>query len=298
MMENTRNYTRVAYVTSSYLLRRRASRINFHSAQILNENTALVRTTPLLVDLCKPMYSGASVLELSKLHMLDFFYRKLYATFHSPPRKTLSLHATDTDSFIFSVSYPPGSEESFLTDLPSILDSLDLSSYPKSHPIYSVNAHIPHFETLMMKNKGIVGKFKDELMGEGNIDKVVALKPKLYAYRIAPKEDHGGGDGGQHLVCKGVSTHVKNTELTYEMYEHVLTSSFPMRHTMKTIRSIKHHLYIITMTKTSLSLFDDKRFWINPLKSVPFGHPDCNKVVGLVHDHAYQSLSLSSSSSS
>ena len=160
MLENVRSYTRMDLCLSKFAFQRRISRINYHSCQILNEDVAIVRSTPLHATLDKANFVGIAILALSKLHMLKFFYTKLMTAFHNPPEKILRLHTSDTDSYVYSVLYHQSSTSTYLEDLTSIIDCLDLSAYPESHPIYDLNKDDPNFRHKMTKNRGVLGMFK------------------------------------------------------------------------------------------------------------------------------------------
>jgi hypothetical protein len=81
---------------------------------------------------------------------------------------------TDTDSLVFRID-----TEDLYTDLqhPDLNDHFDFSNYPKDHPLYST------------KNKGVLGKFKDELGGR-IMTEFIALRSKMYSFTYV----HDGKD--------------------------------------------------------------------------------------------------------
>ena len=79
-----------------------------------------------------PVYVGVTILELSKLHMFDVFYNIL-----QPSPKDLTLHYTDTDSFVLSYSEGKVSDE-----------HMDLSN----------------LDIARKNNNKVPGKFKHELL--------------------------------------------------------------------------------------------------------------------------------------
>lgn len=130
------------------------------------------------VKLNKPVYVGQAVLDLSKLHMYDFWYshiKKLYG-------EKAQLCYTDTDSFSLHVE-----TENIYDDMRAHADLYDLSDYSKDHPCYST------------ENKKVVGKFKDECCGR-HIAKFVGLRPKMYSILEA--------DGVNTMKVKGVQRSV------------------------------------------------------------------------------------------
>ena len=96
------------------------------------------------IEYSSPVYVGVTILELSKLHMFDVFYKIL-----QPSLKDLTLHYMDTDSFVLSYNEGKVSDE-----------HMDLT-----------NLDIP-IET----NNKVPGKFKHEL-GSRIIEEFIALSP-------------------------------------------------------------------------------------------------------------------------
>ena len=101
-----------------------------------------------------PVYLRVTILELSKLHMFDVFYKIL-----QPSLKDLTLHYMDTDSFVISYSEVKVSDE-----------HMDLSN----------------LEVAIKTNNKIPGKFKHEL-GSRIIEEFIALSPKTYSFKDYPK---------------------------------------------------------------------------------------------------------------
>ena len=86
-------------VRSARLFERRVSRTNYLSCTILSRNTALVRCQKHQAFLCKPMYLGACVLDLSKLVMMRHYYHAIKPTFDRPG-SLLRLQMTDTGEWM------------------------------------------------------------------------------------------------------------------------------------------------------------------------------------------------------
>ena len=96
------------------------------------------------INFNKPIYLGMCILDYSKLHMYEFYYNVINKLW---PNNYLV--GSDTDSFFLSIESPD-----IYKDKEKIIDELDTSDYPKDHPLYSI------------KNKKVMGKFKDELNGK------------------------------------------------------------------------------------------------------------------------------------
>ena len=117
--------------------------------------------TQIVLD--KPVYRGASILDLLKHHMFNFHYN--YAKPKWPGLKTLY---TDTDSFIYEIP-----TDNLIQDIsPDVEEWYDTSGYPPDLP------HLP-----VGKNKKVLGVFKDECGGK-IMTEFVALRAKCYSYLL------------------------------------------------------------------------------------------------------------------
>jgi hypothetical protein len=103
----------------------------------------LMKLNKKTVKLNKPIYTGFTILELSKHHMYDFYYNTMKPRY----KENIELLMTDTDSLVIQVH-----TEDFQVykDMYEMREYFDLSEYSKKKPIYD--------ET----NKKTIGKFKDE----------------------------------------------------------------------------------------------------------------------------------------
>jgi len=99
----------------------------------------------------KPIYTGFSILELSKAHMYKFYYDVMLAKYGLDCR----LLFTDTDSFCYHIK-----TDDVYIDMQTFSDDLkNTSSYPRD------STH-DAFKTLYSsKNAKVLGKFKDECNG-------------------------------------------------------------------------------------------------------------------------------------
>ena len=109
------------------------------------------------MKLDRPTQVGFAILDLSKYLMYDFHYNTWMDKF---PDSTLLF--TDTDS----LAYPVIGHDVY-AGIEEIKDDFDFSEYPKDHALYSVD------------NMKVVGKFKDECMGQ-LMRRFVGLRPKLF----------------------------------------------------------------------------------------------------------------------
>src|SRR5271163_4088743 len=74
-------------------------------------------------------------------------------------------------------------------------------------------------------------------------------------------------------TAKGIVKCVINKELKHDMYRDILESSGRMYSNMKVIRSQKHQIYTMEMSKVSLSAYDDKRYILEDgIHTLAYGH--------------------------
>ena len=179
----------------------------------------------------KPIYTGMTILDNSKILMYDFFYNKLKKQYGSK----CELLYTDTDSLLIEIE-----TDDFYKDMETKKEYYDTSDYPKEHPLYS-NA-----------NKKVLGKFKDECNGTP-IAEFVGLRSKMYSILKA--------DEKEIKKAKGVKKSVVNKQIKHEHYKETLFGMEQKWNEMNIIRSEGHMIYGMHQKKISLSPFDSKR-WI------------------------------------
>lgn len=204
------------------------------------------------VELNKPISIGFSILDLSKVLMYDFHYNTMRKTYGDKCK----LLFTDTDSLCYEIK-----TEDLYTDMMHIKDQLDTSEYDKNHILYDT------------KNKKVVGKFKDEAMGE-IIEEFVGIKAKCYSYKINDEE---------HKKLKGIKRTVVKNSISHEDYKRCIFSTEieqqQQHHHMKTIRSMNHNLFTVDINKVSLSAFDNKRYLIDNINSYAYGHKNISGMI-------------------
>ena len=116
-----------------------------------------------------------------------------------------------------------------------------------------------------------------KIPGDHYVDQVIWLCPKMYSYIL--------DDGESKQLAKGIKKYITKN-MSFNDYKTVLDTTLPMRHEQNLIRSRHHSLYIERLKKSSLSLFDNKRFWIDKYRSLAFGNPLIPALRGL-GDHDY-----------
>ena len=99
-MENTREYRRIDLVNTKKRAERLAADPSYRAFHTFTEKLLAVERYTTKVELNKPIYTGAAMLELSKLLMLDFHYGYIKEKY---PGEKSRLHFTDTDSLLYSI---------------------------------------------------------------------------------------------------------------------------------------------------------------------------------------------------
>ncbi|XP_062567939.1 uncharacterized protein LOC134230182 [Saccostrea cucullata] len=213
---------------------------------IFNSHLVGVKNKKVKLLLNKPIYIGMTILDLSKLFMYQFHYEFIKATY----REKAKLLMTDTDSLFYRFEV-----EDMYTEIEQHMDLFDTSNYPKHHFLFNE------------KNKKVVGKMKDESGGVPIIG-FAGLRPKMYSFTF------DDGKRGEVKKAKGISKSVVSKKLAYKNYVDCLYHCELERHTMNSIRSEKHDLYLKAINKISLSPFDDKRYWLPPhgVEGYSYGH--------------------------
>jgi len=183
---------------------------------------------------------GFSILELSKYIMQGLYYEKIKPAFNNE----VSVLMSDTDSWILVVNEPSADQA-----ISKIKKIMDLSNYPPSHALFKGGR----------KNK--VGYLKNELPTQ-EIRRCVMLRSKVYMFETF--------EGGKGIKCKGVRNSAKK-HITMEKFINCLTSVDLTEISQYSIRAKNHINMIVESRKIAFSSYEDKRFLLCPLHSVPYG---------------------------
>lgn len=224
----------------------------FKESKIINEHLVSSTLGYPAVKVQKPFYIGMTTLELAKVHMYNFHYNVMKKTFG----KNLQLLYTDTDSLLYEITDSNMNEK-----LRELNDFFDFSNYPKCHKLYNP------------KGKKIPGLFKDETAGEPILE-FVGLRSKMYSFILAKS---GGEKLEETKTAKGVKKSVIQKQLHHADYLKCLAEEIQFEHQFKHIASKSHSVSTNLQSKISLSPFDDKRYLLNQIDSVPYG--SCSKLL-------------------
>ena len=251
-MERPENKTVIKLVNDINSYENYVRRLNFKEAKIIHEDLVSIEMKRPVFLINKPFYIGAIILELAKYHMYDFHYNIMKKHFG----RNIKLIYTDTDSFIYEICC-----DDINYELSKLKSFFDFSNYPKNHNLYSE------------ENKKVPGKFKDETASK-EIVEFVGLKSKMYSFSVK--------DSDKNLIeiktAKGVKKNVIEKNLKLEQYKHVLFQNEQLEHEFRNIKSEKHKVFTSHEKKISLSPFDDKRYLLNNVQSLPYGHYKINEI--------------------
>ena len=232
-MENLRNRVDIKIVRSNEKDKiRKLVASPLYSRHVIFTNDLVgidMRKSRLLLN--KPVYTGMTILDKSKILMYDFFYNHLKKQYG----EKCELLYTDTDSLLLKIE-----TEDVYKDIKANENFYDTSDYPKEHPLHST------------VNKKVLGKMKDECAGTP-ISEYVGLRSKMYSVMKADEKNI--------RKAKGVKKNVVKKQIKHEQYKQVLFSKEQLWHGMNILRSEGHEIYGMHVNKISLSPFDSKR-WI------------------------------------
>eukprot|EP01050_Picozoa_sp_SAG11_P000336 SAG11_NODE_9_length_28972_cov_81.532539_13_plen_209_part_00 len=116
-------------------------------------------------------------------------------------------------------------------------------------------------------NKKVVGKFKDE--GDGQVwSEMVGLRPKMYSATLHNGKEKKTGKGIKRCYLQNDITHADYVRCieSDDIRDQRQLASF------QCIRSSKHNLASCEVTKTGLCCYDNKRYLLDSINSLAYGH--------------------------
>lgn len=258
-MENVRNRVDVHFVTDNKSwgkhATKKASTIEkkiaspFYDGHIIyDEHLAAIKMKKKSVILNKPIYCGMAILDLSKLHMYQFHYDYIKPKYGDKAK----LLMTDTDSLMYHIE-----TEDFYMDMKNDSDEYDMSNF-KCDLTKSFKDNT---------NKKVVGKYKDE--GDGQVwSEFVGLRPKMYSATLHTGKEKKVGKGIKRCYLQNDITHADYLKCieSDDIRDQRQLASF------QCIRSKKHNLSSYEITKTGLCCYDNKRYLLNSVNSLSYGH--------------------------
>ena len=130
---------------------------------------------------------------------------------------------------------------------------MDFSNYPQDHPLFND----------AVKNK--TGYLKNETPSQ-SITEVVGVRSKIYAYRAESEKEKA-----ILRRCKGVKKSARDLIPFEKFLQCVLHSSNQYHVEQFSIQSKNHINRLTKIKKRAFSSFDDKRYLLCGIHSVPYG---------------------------
>ena len=251
MIEDVRKHREVKVCQNKQSFMKTISSPLFLNFKVFNENLVIcfLKKKSIFQRSCHAI--GLAILDLSKVHMYDLYYNHIIPeTSLSPISKDLSIMMSDTDSFLFT--FKNKTKEQFLKDIEHIMD---FSNYPKNHKLFS------------LANAGQLGYLKDEMKGVSEIDAVVTLKSKCYSIKSKAANTN---------KCKGIPK-IATSKLQFKHYKKALFEKKIFNSKFAKITSKDHKVATTSITRKSLTGYDDKRYYLCDIHSIPYGHYKINE---------------------
>eukprot|EP01059_Diplonema_ambulator_P031566 TRINITY_DN5842_c0_g1_i4.p1 TRINITY_DN5842_c0_g1~~TRINITY_DN5842_c0_g1_i4.p1 ORF type:complete len:1309 (+),score=273.92 TRINITY_DN5842_c0_g1_i4:385-4311(+) len=194
-------------------------------------------------ELNKPIYAGASILDLSKYRMSWWFYEVLVPELG---RENVELLYTDTDSYVIRIK-----TTDLTADYAKLIHTFDTSNFPKDHQLYSSQL------------KKVPGYMKSET-AEHYITHFVANRAKTYHYETSDSHSDSKAKGCPSAITKS---------FTVDDYQAVISSKQGKTVEFHSIKSKAHNISTVHMHRQVLHGFDDKR-WIcsDGITTLPYGY--------------------------
>ena len=245
-LENVRNRLNLELIKKDNIKKiiTQQSKLTFNGIQKSYENYDSYTFKKNEVVMDKAIYVGFAILELSKLHMYETTYYDTLQQYFG--QENLQLHYIDTDGMFLSMK-----TENIIKDLKNLEDIFDFSNLDKNHELFS------------NKNEKKVGFFKIETPKNIWIDEFVCLRSKAYSFKCKNEDENKNKIKG---ISKSQSKHIKFEEY----YICLFGRKYQKECNNYIIRSINHEMVLQEIKKSTLSIFDDKRCYINETESIPW----------------------------
>ncbi len=244
-LENLRKHMDVILMTDDeYKKFEKINSKNMINDVLLYNGLTAVKKRKIEVFLNRPIQIGASILDLSKLLMYDFYYDHLKNKYGDKCKILM----TDTDSIIAEIETDDLYNDMLLNKKYYDLSEMKIKQFQNN------------------ENKKVIGKFKDETNGIP-IKEFVGLKSKCYSYLL--------DDNNKNIKkCKGTKKYKVKNELTHQIYYDTLMglNNGSIKLKQNGIRSLNHKLSTNTQEKICLSIMDDKSYLIDNFNARPHFH--------------------------
>ena len=147
--------------------------------------------------------------------------------------------------------------ENIFDDMWANKSAYDFSGFPKDSPYYS------------NENNKVLGKMKDEAAGKPILE-FIGLRPKMYSFMIATDKLDATKLKEKH-VAKGIQRAVI-ANLKHEDYRSQLDTPAENIQINRRIGTQLHQLYTFATKKRGLCAYDDKRYMVDNVNTLAYGH--------------------------
>ena len=253
-MENVKNRMELKLTTENEKAIKWFSKLNFKDSKFC-DGLHMIEMYKKEIVYDKPVYVGTSVLDLSKLCMMDFHYNTIHKNFEGKYNVLYS----DTDSLVYSIQHD------------------DIYEWIKQNKQHFDLSDSIRTELKDNTNKKVLGKFKDE-MNTLIMTEFIALNPKVYSINHQTLNEFNEVKIKNKKTLKGVSKVVVKKEIKHDDYVNVIETNNALTKEVMSIRSFNHQLYTFKQQKIALTSFYDKMQMIDKINCVPYGYNPSNEI--------------------
>ena len=241
-VENVQKRQDIRFVTKRKQALKLIVKMNFKKETIFSKNLAAIHMNKLEILYNKPIFVGFTILELSKWVMYDFVYNYIKPKW----KENVTICGTDTDSLFLEIK-----TDDFYEDIkPDINKWFDTSDFPKDNRF-----------GYPLVNKKKLGTFTIETC-DNIVKEFVGLRAKMYAIDVENLELKN--------AQKGIPRHKKVQSI--DEFKNVLFNNYKHSFDFNRIGSKKLDVFNIKQEKVGLVNFDDKRYVLDGINTLAFGH--------------------------
>ena len=283
---NDRNFaTNTRLVNIGDDLAKAQGKPNFKSVRFISKHVAAVTTHKKEIILNSPIFIGAIVLQLSKLKNYEFYYKVVKPSCASFPKERIEVDPKDKEIIEESRKYIRDVQMVYCdTDSQGLKITMTEQGKGKDHEFLYTNTFLRHyldrsnFNTLTKEGPnpaGGIGFLKSEV-GDDFIKEVICLAPKCYSIEIEQREQSNSEPKITHKqAIKGCPSKVAGKIYPHSVFRNVLEQTgfkVPEASTNHIRRNKHSGVQTVRLTRTSLSLYDNKRYWVDDYTSYAYGN--------------------------
>jgi len=270
-MENVRNHIdmRLIQCDDKDKILKYAAKPTYKDHVIISDTLIAMHMHKKETLLNKPIYIGASVLDLSKLHMYNFYYDHIIPKYK---HENVKLIMTDTDSLLMHIHcedfYKDMIIDNHLYDLSDKSINFIFESFIKLSPIERSQLG-KSFADIRKQNKKVIGKFKEEC--DEYISEALCIRSKVHAIKT--------DDGKNKKKLKGIKKNVVANDISFDDYKNSLINNSIKNVSMNHFRSINHQITTQNVNKVALTPYNNKGFILDDgINTLSFGHYRINEL--------------------